>query len=283
MADHVHPSVRGQYLLARTIVSAMDHLLPAEAMDLGRLRGEEEYRRLLGDLPVERVRVDQAMARLLAEKPMERHNGHNARAFARRAAAGWQALSEPERAGARKWSEHRDEVPLVLDVADQLFLARDLAGARRHYAASLREAPFTPRGDLWAVVQEAWSARLLGEAMSPVRRRGLRAALERAEFVARAPDIDPFFIAFARGEFHHFLGEHEAALAPLEKAFSDAGFRRRFVHSLFPALAAELIHAGRLEEARRCARLVSAENGGDPYFLQLVEILSRGEPPAFSP
>ena len=279
MADHVHPSVRGQYLLASAVVAALEQRWPVDSLDLPQLRAEREYRRLLGDLPVERVRVDQAMAKLLAEKPMDRYNGHSAHLFARRAAAGWQALSESERAGAVKWDEHQDEIPLALEVADQLFIAREFARARQHYAAARLEAPFTPRGDLWAMVQYAWATRLLGEPLTRAERDELRAALDRVEFVALAPEIDTAFIHFIRGEFQHFLEDHPAALIHLERAFEAAEFRRRFAFTLFPALAAELIHAGRLEEARKQARLLGAEVGGERYFLQLVDALIRDKNP----
>ena len=277
MADHVHPSVRGQYLLARAVAQALVERLPADSLEWTRLRGESEYRRLLGDLPVEQVRVDQTMAKLLAEKPMDRYNGHNARLFARRATAGWQALSEPERAGARKWDGQQDEIPLVLEVADQLFASRDFVRARQHYAAARLEAPFTPRGDLWAAVQQAWTTRLLGKRLTPAAQEELREALARVGFVALAPGIDAAFVDFVRGELHHFLGDHRPALVHLERAFGAVEFRRRFAFSLFPALAAELVHAGRLEDARRQARLLGVEIGDNPYFSQLVEHLTRGE------
>ena len=277
MADHVHPSVRGQYLLARTVVEALGQWQLAAGAEWARLRNENEYRRLLGELPVEQVKVDQAMAKLLAAKPMDRFNGQNAHRFARRAAAGWQALSEPERAGARKWNERQDEVPLALEVADQLVAARDFVGARQHYAAARLEAPFTPRGDLWAAVQWAWCARLGGQELTPAAQGKLRAVLGRVGFVALAPQIDPVFVSFIRGRLRHFLGERSAALSHLGKAFETGQFRRQFAFSLFPALAAELIQAGRLQEARHKARLLGAELGENPYFSQLVERLAQGE------
>ncbi|MDO8426764.1 MAG: hypothetical protein Q7T24_04550 [Deltaproteobacteria bacterium] len=115
----------------------------------------------------------------------------------------------------------------------------------------------------------------MGEEFTPVQEQELRGALERTAFLAKAPDIAPAFVEFVQGELSYFLEEHEAALAHLEPAFRDPGFRRQFVFSLFPALAAELIHAGRLDQARDWARLASAESE-NPYFIQLVETLSNG-------
>ncbi|MCC7263787.1 MAG: hypothetical protein IT369_14830 [Candidatus Latescibacteria bacterium] len=275
MADHVHPSVRGQALLARAVLSAMAGVPRVPPMSLERVRSDIDYQERLGDLPVERVKTDMDMARLLGEKPMDRYNGANARFFSQRAATGWQNLSSPEQAGAKKWNPHKEEIPLVLEVADQCFAAQDLRRAREYYAAARQEAPFTSRADLWAAVQWAWSTRLLGEKFTPFQEQALREALGRTDFLAKAPDMAPEFIEFVRGELLHSLGEHEAALAQLEPVFRNPEFRRQFIFSLFPALATELIHAGRLDQAREYGRLASAESE-NPYFIQLVETLSHG-------
>ena len=47
--------------------------------------------------------------------------------------------------------------------------------------------------------------------------------------------------------------------------------RRRYALSLFRALAAELVWADRIEEARRYARIAGEEEEQIQYFLQLVE------------
>ncbi|MFA6109623.1 MAG: hypothetical protein WDA75_12725 [Candidatus Latescibacterota bacterium] len=280
MVDHLHPSVRGQQLLARAVVAALPQALPGVELDLGRLRSEAAYEELLGNLPVEEVRVYRTMAKLLAEPPMNRYNAAGARLFARLAGVGWERLSEPERRGAAAWGQHPDEVPLVLEVADRLYAAQDLAAASRHYQASLREAPYTPRGDMWATVQWARSQELLGRSPAPEDQLELREALARLEFVAQTPGLDAAFVSFVRGALHRFLGEHPAALGQLAQAYGDPGFRRRFLSTVFPLLADELIRAGRLEEARRYAAVATAENAGNPYFGQLVEVLASGERPA---
>ncbi|MDA0337394.1 MAG: hypothetical protein O2782_19705, partial [bacterium] len=270
LVDHVHPTLRGQALLARTLVQVVSD---GEGMD--RLQADEEYLRKQGNVPAEAVRVDQAMAELLGSPPMDRFNRDAAQRFRQRAVTGYQGLSSAEQQGAQRWMSHRQEVPLALDLADQLYVEGYFNHALRHYRAARLEAPFTPRADLWSAVQLGWCARLTGLAPAEVEEE-LQEALDRTRFVESAPDVDPAFVDFVRGSLHHFLGHSEPALAGLERAFLADGFRRPFLFSLFPLLAEELVTSGRIEDARRFAAMAAADMGGNPYFEQLVESFRKG-------
>lgn len=274
MSDHVHPSVPGQVLLARTVLKALATSSAGSDLALDRVGDDGTYLERLGYLPVERVRVAQAMSELLAATPMDRYNQHNAEHFGQLAAALWSQLSPQEQAGARKWMQHRSEVPLVLDVADELFRAHRFDAAAAHYRASSLEAPLTPRGDLWAAVQLGWCRHLSGLPLHGRDRQDLEAARYGAAFLAQAPGLPAAYITFVRGTLSYFLEQHEEALDLLERTFQDTGFRTTFLHSFFPALAAELVRAGRLEDARRYGRIASQEAGGDPHFVQMVESLA---------
>ena len=96
MVDHVHFSVAGQALLARTVLHSIAAL---QDIDLGLLRSAEAYRRDLGDLPVERVVAYNKMGAMLAQAPLHQYNGHNARYLKQLAAMEGQRLSLGERRG----------------------------------------------------------------------------------------------------------------------------------------------------------------------------------------
>ena len=139
MVDHVHFSVAGQALLARTVL----HSIAAwEDIDLRLLRSAEAYRRDLGDLPVERVVAYNKMGAMLAQAPLHQYNEHNARYLKQLAAMEGQRLSLGERRGVEQWTQ-KQQGPLVLAVADQLFTERDFVRAQVYYAAARREVPFT--------------------------------------------------------------------------------------------------------------------------------------------
>ena len=272
IVDHVHPSVEGQILLARTVLETMEELLVAEgnAINGNRLRSDGAYRALLGDLPAGSVRVYRGIGELLSLPPLDRYNAHNAIRFRRLAAEIWQALSEAEKRGYQQKRTPQEEVPLALNVANQLFATRDFAAAEKYYAASRREAPYTLLGDLWAAVRWAHSIQRLGEEFTPEQRATLKVAQERCELTILALDAPLRYSDFFKGLFCYFLEEHEPALEYLERAFLEAEIRQQFGQDFFPALAEELIRAGRLEDARRYARQVGSRES--QYFRLLVEM-----------
>ena len=277
MSDYVHPSVDGQILMARTMLGSLRPLLAEQPAFWEKIRSDSSYRTALGDLPVERFVLQRTVAALLSKPPMARYNAHNARLFHNLVATGWQALSAAEQRGIEQWTQDPTEVPLVLEVADQLFAADAFARAEVHYAAARHQAPFTLRGDLWAAVRWAWTLQLQREEFTPTHRRELQLALVRANFLAQGKSAlqSTPILNYIRGQLHYFLQQHEQALPYLEAAFHVEEFRRQFMDTLFPVLAAELFYAGRPNEARRLAHLVSNEEGGNPYYIQLVEVLSR--------
>ena len=197
MVDHVHPSIAGQILMARTIVAAMTEV-PAgavPAVDGRRLREDDEYRSILGDLPVLRWQVDHNMAQLLASPPLDRYNAHNAIRFRRLAGLQWRQLTRAEQQGVVEGDRHPVDVPLVLKVADRLFAAEDMSRARAYYAASRRQAPFTAVGDLWAAARWAQAIRGSGRNLTPVERARLEECLGRLPFVVPEPELDSSFMA----------------------------------------------------------------------------------------
>ena len=267
MVDHVHFSVAGQALLARTVLHSVAGL---QDIDLGLLRSGEAYRRDLGDLPVERVVAYNKMGAMLAQAPLHQYNGHNARYLKQLAAMEGQRLSLGERRGVEQWMQQGRQGPLVLAVADQLFTEGDFARAQVHYAAARREVPFTRRG-LWAAVQWGWCLKMQGTALTDEQRDEVRAALKQAGFLAHDPAVGASFVDFVKGQLYHLLEERELALTHLERAFGDEDFRRRYALSLFQALAAELVWAERVEDAREYARLLGGEVGQEARFLRMVE------------
>lgn len=267
MVDHVHFSVAGQALLARTLLHSVARLQP---IDVGLLQSEEAYRRALGDLPVERVVAYNKMGAMLSQAPLHQYNGHNVRYLKQLAAMEGQRLSPGERRGVEQWMQQGQQGPLVLAVADRLFTERDFARAQRYYAAARREVPFTRRG-LWAAVQWAWCIEMQGRVLTDEQRAEVRAALKQAGFLAHDPAVGAPFVDFVKGQLYHLLAERALALKHLERAFLAEDFRRRYALSLFQALASELVWVGQVEDAREYARLLGDEVGEEARFLQMVE------------
>ena len=280
MVDHVHFSVAGQALMARTVLKSIGEVAAAAggpSPDLGLLQSTEVYRRRLGDLPVERTLVSRKMAEMLAVAPMDRYNGHNVRYLKQLAAMEYQRLSAAEQRGVTAWAKGQDgQVSLALTVADLLFESGDFSRAEAYYRAARLETPYTARGDLWAAVQWAWSIRRQGKDFTVAEQRQMRAALQRAGMLAAA--VEAPLIDFVKGHLYHLLDEHQPALTHLERAFAAADFRRRYLVSLFHPLAAELVRAGREQEARRYAREAAEGEAQVRQLLQVVDSYTGGGP-----
>ena len=211
--DHVHPSIAGQILVARTVLAAMEgvpgDILPP--LDSRRLREDEAYRQLLGDLPALRWQVDHNMAELLASPPLDRYNAYNAIRFRRLAERRWQGMTGAEQQGIVQASPHPVEVPLVLQVADRLFAAGDMPLASAYYAASRRQAPFTAVGDLWAGARWARAIRSSGRDLTPAERADLEECLGRLPFVVPPPGLDPLFMEEVERRLESLLGRPRQA------------------------------------------------------------------------
>ena len=110
-----------------------------------------------------------------------------------------------------------------------------------------------------------------GPLIPQLREDEAQAALKQAGFLAHDPAVGASFVDFVKGQLYHLLGERDPALLHLERAFLAEDFRRRYALSLFQALAAELVWAGRVEDAREYARLVGGEVGQEGRFSRMVE------------
>ena len=277
IADHLHPSAAGQILLARTLVQALagpGSPWPVAAEALQRLRPAGEYRMMMGDSPLEQLRVCQAMARLLSEKPLDRGHRRRVAELVEDGQALWGSLLPVERAAYERQQSRQGGEPLALSVADQLFAAGNPAAARRYYRASRLERPFTVRGDLWATLRWARCAQLRGP-LAPAEVEAVEAAEWRARFLAEAPGANQALFTFFKGYARHLVGDGDQALAHLEKAAADPGVRRTFFHDLLWLLCEGLADRGRFAEAETWVRRISAEVGQEQLGRQLLGWLAE--------
>jgi len=275
MSDHLHPSASGQILLARAIVSALCKApspLGITREEEERLRSEEEYRRRLGDLPIERWMVVQSMSQFFNEPPLDVSNRRRASQLQMETAATWNRLSEPEQRGYVKWVEQEQKTgPLVLSVADHLFAAQDFEHALQHYRAARLEEPYTVWGDLWSTLRWGRCLELLYGHLEPMQRREIERAIERSRFLAQAPDLDPAFLDFFMGYAHHLLEEGDQALHYLEIAVADAGIQRHFLPDLLSILCEELLDARRYDDAERYVKDVMERHGQEEFGRYLLQ------------
>ena len=282
MADHLHPAATGQVLLARSIVVALEGApapwkVAPDAVD--RLAAADEYRRRLGDLPVERLAVLGAMAVLLAAPPLDEGNGRRVQTLRQQAEALWDELSAGERSGVERWRMGAGPELLALNVADACYAARDFARARTYYRAARLEEPYTIWGDLWSTLRQMRCRQIAGDPIGSAERSALSGLLDRLRFLNEAPDFSPGLQDFIRGYAYHLRGEHVRALAVLESAGQDANIRKTFTTDLLELLVSELMTAGRLADAERYAVQVAAEQQQEAFGQALVAQIRAGQKP----
>ncbi len=196
MVDHVHPTARGHALLARSVVAALVGTPPPWDVPAdweNKVPGDAGLLSAHGRLPVENFALAEAAAGLLSRPPI-RQPGRAAR-LRRQAGGLWAGLGESERRGYEAWAGMGRRPPLVLPVADQLFAARRFAEAGEHYRAAVREAPFTPWGDLWPALRLGRCRLYLQDGrLTPDQRADVEAAVRRAGLVALTAAVDPHFV-----------------------------------------------------------------------------------------
>ena len=281
MADHLHPAA-GQVLLARAIVAALEGAPAPWTVAPGaadQLAAADEYRRRLGDLPVERLAVLRAMAVLLAAPPLDAGNERRVQTLHQQAAALWDQLSAGEQSGVERWRTGAGPELLALNVAEACYAAREYERARDYYRAARLEEPYTIWGDLWSTLRYIRCGQLAGDPIGPTERAALLALLDRLRFLSAAPDFSPGLQDFIRGYAYHLRGEHGRALAALESAVQDANIRKTFTTDLLELLVTELMTAGRLADAERYAVQVAAEQRQEAFGRALVAQIRAGQKP----
>ena len=282
MADHLHPVAAGQVLLARSIVAALEgapapwKVAPGAA---DRLAAADEYRRRLGDLPVEQLAVLRAMAVLLAAPPLDEGNERRVQTLHQQAAALWDELSAGEQSGVERWRTGAGPELLALNVAEACYAAREYERARAYYRAARLEEPYTIWGDLWSTLRHMRCGQLAGDPIGPAGRAALHALLDRLRFLSEAPDFSSGLQDLIRGYAYHLLGEHVRALAALESAVQDANIRKTFTTDLLELIVTELMTAGRLTDAERYAVQVAAEQQQEAFGHALVAQIRAGQKP----
>ena len=282
MADHLHPTTAGQVLLARSIVAALEGAPAPWKVALGtadRLAAADEYRRRLGDLPVERLAVLRAIAVLLAAPPLDEGNERRVQTLREQATALWDELSAGEQSGVERWRTGAGPELLALNVADACYAAQEYERARAYYRAARLEEPYTIWSDLWSTLRQMRCGQLVGDPIGSTERAALSVLLDRLRFLSAAPDFSPGLQYFIRGYAYHLLGEHVRALADLESAAQDANIRKKFTTDLLELLVAELMTAGRLADAERYAVQVAAEQQQKALGRALVAQIRAGQKP----
>jgi len=267
MDDHVHPTLRGQALMAEEFVGAMSRMqgnvrLAPEA--LNRIGSWETYAQRLGDNPYDRYGVDHSM-RVLFEVPFIKSS--NPQGFARlnQLCTEFEQQQDAEVLAAMKeWQTYRPHVgakrPLSGMVARVFLRQGKLEEAEKYYAIARLAVPeFTSWHMEYTYFLLVTREKLHGQ-LAAADLRMAAAELDQGKFLLRRGSSETGFTERYMGRLHQLRGEFAEAipylLASREKL---AGF------DLVAADQALVVSYLRLQQFGR-ARLVAAngaKNSGE--------------------
>jgi len=256
MEDHVHPSLRGQALIAVTVLECMQSLSGPLQVDGKRVRALPEwevYAARLGDNEFDRYGVASRMVSLL-EAPFYRK--HNAAALSR-----FQALcvehearmTPVELAAARAWKDPRvhqgGHRPITGMVGMALLDAGEYEKADRLLTLARRNVP---RYSVWNW-EFTWGAlhcrREMRSTPLPEDRILMEEMLRDSATFIRVTGLIPPPLRRHLGLVFHMISRHEDAIAHLSEAVQYVNDSSGFI--VVESLAESLIAVGQKERARR--------------------------------
>ncbi|TVQ63128.1 MAG: hypothetical protein EA378_02215 [Phycisphaerales bacterium] len=253
MDDHVHFSLEGQQLLARTLAGAV---LEREGLSerASRMASDEDYRARLGDNPFDRYGVAHQMRVLLSVPFMRETNPGAAPRFDARARALRNAMPSGMDEVLQRWQRaetHTGGVrrPLSGMAARELLRRGDTGAARGLLKPAIASVPAYSSLHLEYVYLDLAlrAAASGGEALTGEDAERARAAIGRGRFLILQVGARTGMTERNIGRLHQLLGEWEAALPMLLEAQRRLGGTDRV--AVDQALVLSYVRLGRRGEA----------------------------------
>jgi tetratricopeptide (TPR) repeat protein len=249
MDDHVHPSLAGQVLIARTLLRAMSELpegLRVDERKVAALPDWETYARRQGANPLDAYFVVDAMTDLFERSFYRASNPDALIRFQAQRSRMTEAMSPATLAAVRKFEESRSSGPITGAVGEAEFLAGNYRAAAELCALARHTQPQFSFLAIRYACLEVEARRRAGSAGDE------SAALERIIKICRVSHVLRPYFAPRLNAFHGWAmgrsGRHEDAIALLEPAI------RHFEDPLRPMLVAQLVTdlvtVGRAADAR---------------------------------
>jgi tetratricopeptide (TPR) repeat protein len=223
MDDHVHPTLRGQALMAETFINTLTNLNGAAQLSVSaraRIEPWENYARRLGDNPYDRYGVAHSM-RVLFEVPFMRNS--NPEAFERfnSICAEHEREADPEiREAMREWQTYRPHAgakrPLSGMVARVLMRQRKFAEALHYYEIAKTAVPEYTSWHMEYVYFALVAKEKTGVALTPADRALALREIEQGKVLLRRGFSESGFAERHLGRLHQVRGEFAEAIPFLQ-------------------------------------------------------------------
>jgi lysophospholipase L1-like esterase len=266
MDDHVHPTLRGQALMAETFIATLaERSGPTQITPEARARiaNWETYAARLGDNPYDRYGVAHSM-RVLFEVPFMRTSNPGAlQRFAAQCDAFERSVDAELLPLLREWQTYRPHAgakrPLSGMIARALMRQRKFDEAARYFDIARQAVPeYTSWHMEYVYFGLACREKLNGKLTAEEQAEAL-AEIEQGKFLLRRGFSETGFTERYVGRLHQLRGEFEAAIPFLNA--SRAKLSGMELVAADQALIVSLLKTGRRTEAVKLAEVGAAQAG----------------------
>ena len=281
MDDHVHPTLRGQALMAQTMVNTMRRLQGAGAVtdaQFSRIKPWEEYSRQLGDNAYDRYGVDYTMFVLFNVEFMRDRNPEGRERFAQRASA-FEAGLAPEVAGVlNEWKSETPHAggkrPITGMVARQFMREKKFEEALKLFQIAQTSVPeYTSWHMEYVYFALACLEKLAGKLSEPERKQAL-GEIEQGEFLLAHGFSQTGLTERYTGRLYQLRGAYREAIPFLNASRQKlSGFD---LVAADEALFTSLVETGQETEARKLAENGVAHSGQYAgFYKQMLALLEQ--------
>ncbi|MGC3957729.1 MAG: hypothetical protein QM813_07200 [Verrucomicrobiota bacterium] len=281
MDDHVHPTVRGQALMAEAIVASLRRMSGASSISeaqFNRIRPWETYATELGDNPWDHYAVDHQMRVLFNVSFMKERNAAAYRRFNERASAFETTLSPALKNIVREWQSEVPHAggkrPITGMVAREFMREKRYDEALQLYEIAQRAVPeYTSWHMEYVYFTLACREKIAGK-LSDTDRKEALAEIEQGKFLLQRGFSQTGLTERYVGRLHQLRGEFAEAIPFLNASRQKLGGFDLVAAD--QALFVSLLKTGQQKEARQLAENGVAKSGQyAPLYQQLLDMLAQ--------
>jgi lysophospholipase L1-like esterase len=281
MDDHVHPTMRGQALMAEAIVASLRRMSGGSAVSdaqFTRIRPWETYAAAFGDNPFDRYAVDHQMRVLFNVSFMKERNAAAYRRFNERASAFESTLSPGLKNIVREWQSEVPHAggkrPITGMVAREFMREKRFDEALKLYEIAQRAVPeYTSWHMEYVYFALACREKLAGQ-LSDAERQTALAEIEQGKFLLQRGFSQTGLTERYIGRLHQLRGEFAEAIPFLNASRQKLGGFDLVAAD--QALFVSFLKTGQQKEARQLAENGVAKSGQyAPLYRQMLDVLDQ--------